>query len=173
MSAMNPPTMSAQLKAPTRSAQAPGSTPADHERTVRKLIERGFNEGDLDVLDEVLDPAFIEHESVAPGIPPTQEAVRAIIGGLRTGFPDLHLSIEAVDAVGDRVWLRIRATGTHEGPFMGRPPTGRKLAIDVLDVCRMRNGRIVEHWGVPDHLSAMDQLGLLPSDDAPATPSEK
>jgi predicted ester cyclase len=149
------------------------SSSGDHERTVRKLIERGFNRGDLTVLDEVLEPTFIEHEAVAPGVPPTQEAVRAIIGSLRTGFPDLHLSIEAIDAVGDRVWLRIRATGTHDGPFMGNPPTGRKLSVDVLDVCRMSNGRIAEHWGVPDNLSAMEQLGLLPPEDAPQSPREK
>jgi predicted ester cyclase len=70
------------------------------------------------------------------------------------------------------VWLRLRATGTHEGPFMGAPPTGRKLSVDVLDVCRMRGGRIVEHWGIPDHLSAMDQLGLIPPDEVPPGPRE-
>jgi predicted ester cyclase len=133
---------------------------ADPASIVRRLIEEGFNRGDLRILDDILDPGYIEHQSVAPGVPRTREAVRAMIRALRTGFPDVHLSIEALDAVGDRVWLRIRATGTHKGPFMGSPPTGRTMSIDVLDQVRVSGGRIVEHWGVPDHLSLLEQLGL-------------
>jgi predicted ester cyclase len=132
---------------------------ADHERVVRRLIEQGFNRGELHVLDDLLDPAYVEHQSLAPGVPATKDAVPAMIRALRTGFPDIHLSIEAIDAVNDRVWLRLRATGTNRGPFMGNPPTGRSMSIDVLDVVRIKAGRIVEHWGVPDHLSLMEQLG--------------
>ncbi|MGD0258044.1 MAG: ester cyclase [Thermoplasmata archaeon] len=132
----------------------------DHVTVVRRLIEEGFNRGDLTVLDQILDPEYLEHQSLAPGVPPTREAVPAMIRALRAGFPDLHLSIEAVDTAEDRVWLRLHATGTHKGPFMGNPPTGRKMSIDVLDVCRIRRGRIVEHWGVPDHLTLFEQLGL-------------
>jgi predicted ester cyclase len=133
------------------------SSPAN---ALRRLIEEGFNEGDLKVLDEVLDPGFVEHQALAPGVPRTRDAVSALIRALRTGFPDIRLSIEAIDTVGDRVWARIRATGTNKGPFMGNPPTGRSIAIDVLDVVRMDGGRIAEHWGVPDHLTLMEQLGV-------------
>jgi predicted ester cyclase len=133
---------------------------ADNEKVVRRLIEQGFNRGEIQVLDQLLDPAYVEHQSLAPGVPPTTEAVPAMIRALRTGFPDIHLSIEAIDAVDDRVWLRLRATGTNRGPFMGNPPTGRPMSIDVIDVVRMKRGRIVEHWGVPDHLSLMEQLRL-------------
>jgi predicted ester cyclase len=133
------------------------SAPAN---ALRRLIEQGFNQGDLKVLDEVLDPGFVEHQALAPGVPRTREGVAALIRSLRTGFPDIHLSIEAIDAVGDRVWARIRATGTNKGPFMGNPPSGRSIAIDVLDVVRMEGARIAEHWGVPDHLTLMEQLGV-------------
>jgi predicted ester cyclase len=144
----------------------PGLTPEKNrpEAIVRELITRGFNGGDLSVLDEVLDSAYVEHEVLAPDVPPTGAAVREIIVSLRTGFPDLYLAIEEIDTVNDRVWFRMRATGTHLGPFLGSPPTGRKLSVDVMDLVKIRNGRIVEHWGVPDNLSAMAQLGLLPSD---------
>ncbi|MGA8425323.1 MAG: ester cyclase [Thermoplasmata archaeon] len=135
-------------------------SPADHKRVVRRLIEEGFNRGELQLLDELLDPSYIEHQSLAPGVPPTRVAVAAMIAALRTGFPDIHLSIQAIDAIDDRVWIRLRATGTHRGPFMGNPPTGRPMSIDVIDTVRMKQGRIVEHWGVPDHLSLMEQLGL-------------
>jgi predicted ester cyclase len=60
---------------------------------------------------------------------------------------------------GDSVWTRNVATGTHEGPFMGHAPTGRRMRIDVFDVLRVADGRIVEHWGVPDRLGALLQIG--------------
>jgi len=160
MSATTRPTGATQPENPNDSDSTVRSSSVDHARVVRRLIEEGFNRGDLKVLDEVLDPKYVEHQPVAPGVPPTREAVPAMIRALRTGFPDFHLSIEAIDPVKDRVWLRLRATGTHKGPFMGHPPSGRSMSIDVIDAVRVRDGRIVEHWGVPDHLSLLEQLGL-------------
>jgi len=154
-----PPSTAMPSESSKREASQASSTSAP-ANALRRLIEQGFNQGDLKVLDEVLDPGFVEHQALAPGIPRTREAVAALIRSLRTGFPDIHLSIEAIDAAGDRVWARIRATGTNKGPFMGNPPTGRSIAIDVLDVVRMDGGRIAEHWGVPDHLTLMEQLGI-------------
>lgn len=131
----------------------------ENEKVVRRLIEQGFNLGNLQVLDEVLDPSFAEHQAIAPGIPPTRAALTAIIKSLRAGFPDVHLSIEEIDAVKDRVWMRSRATGTNKGSFMGNPPTGRSMTITVFDLVRLKHGRIAEHWGVPDHGSLAVQLG--------------
>jgi predicted ester cyclase len=160
MSAMTHPRRPAHAEESNGRESSSQISTADHKGVVRRLIEQGFNRGETQVLDELLDPAYVEHQSLAPGVPPTREAVPAMIRALRTGFPDIHLSIEAIDAVDDRVWLRLRATGTNQGPFMGNPPTGRSMSIDVIDVVRMKHGRIVEHWGVPDHLSLMEQLGL-------------
>jgi len=144
----------------TGGASSRGRFTVDNARVARRLIEEGFNQGKLEVLEEVLDPDFVEHQRVPPGIPPTRAAVGAIIRALRTGFPDFHLTIESIDAVDDRVWLRLRATGTHNGPFMGNPPTGRAMSIDVMDAVRVRRGRITEHWGVPDHVTLIEQLGF-------------
>jgi predicted ester cyclase len=63
---------------------------------------------------------------------------------------------------GDVVWTRNRATGTNDGSFLGNPPTGKPMSIDVFDVLRVVNGKIVEHWGVPDRLGVLFQLGLMP-----------
>jgi predicted ester cyclase len=73
----------------------------------------------------------------------------------------LHLTIEDMAAVGDRVWIRMTARGTNLGPMFG-PPTANEMTITVFDVCRFENGKIVEHWGVPDRFALMAQLGLLP-----------
>ena len=70
-------------------------------------------------------------------------------------------TIEDLVVDGSNVWLRMVATGTNSGPFMGHAPTGRPMRIDVFDVIRVEDGLMVEHWGVPDRLGAMLQLGLL------------
>jgi predicted ester cyclase len=89
------------------------------------------------------------------------EGLKQDIQYLRAGFPDLHLTIEDMVADADTVWIRMTARGTNRGPFMG-PPTGKPIHITVMDVCRFENGRIVEHWGVPDRFAVLAQLGLLP-----------
>ena len=70
---------------------------------------------------------------------------------------------EDLAVAGDRVWVRFVASGTNLGPFMGNPPTKKKIRVDVIDVVRFQDGKIVEHWGVPDQLGLMFQLGLVPN----------
>jgi predicted ester cyclase len=135
-----------------------GAGVAGNIAVVRELIERGFNAGELEVVDRLVAPEFVEHQPLAPGVSPTREATRAIITALRSGFGEFRLSIEEIDAVEDRVWMRMRASGLHHGEFMGHAPTGRRVEIDVIDVVRLRRGRIVEHWGVPDQLSLLGQI---------------
>jgi predicted ester cyclase len=59
------------------------------------------------------------------------------------------------------VWFRIRATGTNDGPMWGRPATGRPIDITVMDVMRVVDGRMVEHWGVADRLAVLKQIGAM------------
>jgi len=127
----------------------------------RRLIEEGFNAGDVAVVPELLTEDFIECQDNGPGAPMGIDAVTAKIRALRTAFPDFSLTIEDVSAPGDRVWARLRATGTNTGPFIG-PPTGAVMTIDVIDICRFRDGRIAEHWGVADRLATMEQIGRMP-----------
>jgi steroid delta-isomerase-like uncharacterized protein len=133
----------------------------DPERLVRRLIEEGFNGGDLSVADAVTAPDLVEHQDFGPDHAPGAEGVRAVIASLRRAFPDFHLQIEDMVVSGDTAWARMTATGTHEGPFMGHPPSLRRMRIDVFDVIRVADGRMVEHWGVPDRLGVLRQLGLL------------
>jgi predicted SnoaL-like aldol condensation-catalyzing enzyme len=142
----------------SRSDEA-GAVAERNEEAFRRLIEDGFGRGDLAVVDEVIAPGCQEHQ---PGIGPGPEGVKGTIRFLRSVYPDLTLTIEDTAVAGDKVWGRIRARGTHLGPLMGQPPTGRRIEIDVIDVCRFEDGQIVEHWGVPDRFAQLEQLGLLP-----------
>lgn len=127
--------------------------------TFRRIIEDGFGRGELSVVDELVSPDFQEHQR---GAESGLESLKALIQQLRRWFPDLTYTIEDITQQGDTIWGRMQARGTNTGPIMGRPPTGRRLEIDVIDIIRFRNGRMIEHWGVPDEFGMMQQMGLLP-----------
>ena len=129
------------------------------ELVVRRLLEEGFNRGQLGVVDELVAADMREHQLRETGHPAGPAGVRAVITSLRNAFPDFRLSIHDLAVAGEVVWTRNVATGTHHGPFRGRAPTGRPIAIAVFDVMRVVNGRIVEHWGLPDHVTLMSQIG--------------
>ena len=145
--------------------------PQSTETIVRRLIEEGFNEGNLDVAEELISPDLVEHQNFGPNHAPGAEGVKAVIASLRRAFPDFHLAIDDLAIDGDTVWLRMTGTGTNEGSFMGHLPTGRTMRTDVFDALRVENGRIVEHWGVPDRLGTLFQLGLAQPPVRPTTPT--
>ena len=128
-----------------------------------RVIEEGFNRGNFDAWDDCFPDTIIEHQY---GMPSTLAGFKQAIRALRAAFPDLHLTIEDTVAQGDKQWVRMTATGTHQGPFFGVAPTDKRFTITVFDECRFEGGRIVEHWGVPDRFALMDQLGLLPARQA-------
>jgi len=130
------------------------------EALIRRLIEEGFNEGNLRVTEELISPDLVEHQNFGPDHAAGAEGVKAVIASLRRAFSDFHLAIEDLAVDGDTVWLRMTGTGTNDGSFMGHPPTGRAMRTDVFDVLRVEDDRIVEHWGVPDRLGTLFQLGL-------------
>jgi predicted ester cyclase len=129
-----------------------------NEAIYRRLIEEGFNQGNLAVVDELVAPGAREHQRGArDGI----DGTKGTINYLRSAFPDFKITIDDVLVSGDKVWARQKGGGTNLGSFAGHPPTGIKAFIDVIDLVRIEGGKIVEHWGVPDQLGMMLQLGLI------------
>lgn len=128
------------------------------EMVVRCLLEEGFNSGRLAVVDELVAADMREHQLREAGHPSGPAGVKAVITSLRSAFPDFRLSIQDLAIAGEVIWTRNLATGTHLGRFRDRAPTGRRIAITVFDVMRVVNGRIVEHWGLPDHFTLMSQI---------------
>jgi predicted ester cyclase len=131
------------------------------ETIVRRLIEEGFNEGRLDVCDELVAASLVEHQEFGPGHAPGAAGVKAVIASLHRAYSGFRLAIEHLTVEGNLVWLHMKGSGRQDGPFMGHPPTERDMEIDVFDLLRVEDGRIVEHWGVPDRLGALFQLGLV------------
>jgi predicted ester cyclase len=124
----------------------------------RRLIEDGFTRGNTDVCDELVWPDMVEHQR---GLKPGIEGVKETIRTLHEWFSEFELTIEDLVAQGDQVWIRATGRGLNTGSILGRPPTGRRSEITVFDQVRFRDGRLIEHWGVPDQLGMLSQLGLF------------
>lgn len=138
-----------------------------NKETFRRVIEEGFNKGNMDALDDCFAPTYTEHQF---DLPPTLEEFKGSIRYLRSTFAPFNLTIDDMAADGDKVWVRMTGRGTDSKGLMGRPPSGKTFAITVFDVCRFEDGRIVEHWGVPDRFHQLAQLGLLPRPAAQPEP---
>ncbi len=128
-----------------------------------RLVEEGFNRGRVELLDEFIHPDLVEHSNT-PQMPTGLEAMKQRLVAIREAFPDAHLDIEDLAASADTVWWRWRFTATHRGEFMGVAATGRKIDTSGVNIERIADGKIVEHWSFSDRLAIWDQLGV----DVPA-----
>jgi predicted ester cyclase len=130
-----------------------------------KVIARGFMETifsghDVDAVDRFVAPDFVDHNPWEAR-PPTREGWKAGAAEFVAAFPDLRCEIDDLIAEGDRVAVRNRLMGTHRGEFVA-PPTGRWVEFRSVDIVRLVDGRIVEHWGLTDALTFLRQIGQLP-----------
>ncbi|MCA1713494.1 MAG: ester cyclase [Actinobacteria bacterium] len=131
--------------------------------TARAFYVR-ISRGELSVFDATASPDFVDHD-FPPGVPPGPERVKQWFGMALQAFPDMKMVVEDDAEAGDKVWARVRMTGTHQGEFMGMPPTGKSFDVQVIDILRFdEDGKVVEHWGVSQDLQMLQQLGIIPED---------
>ena len=123
-----------------------------------QVIEEGFNQGNLAALDEFFTLDFHEHQRGFPT--PDLAGLKRGIQGLRTALPDLRLEIVDTIVEDDKVCFRLVGKGTHQGPLGPLPGSGKHVTSDVIDICRFRDGRIAEHWGIADRMGIMEQVGM-------------
>lgn len=120
----------------------------------KEVIEQG-NEG---AFRELMDPSFV-NRTAPPGMPAGPDGMSFMFNRvLRPAFPDMKVEIHDQIAEGDKVTTRKTIRGTHRGELMGTAATNRSVAIEVIDVVRLRDGRYVEHWGINDLPSVLAQL---------------
>jgi predicted ester cyclase len=129
---------------------------------VRRFVEEGINQSNETVFLDLLAPDVVDHYAM-PGLPPGREGWNLNRKLLRAAFPDAVWAEEDMIAEGDRVVGRYILRGTHQGEFLGIAPTGAKIVVSNIHMCRIKDGKIVEHWGHGDDLGMMQQLGALPA----------
>jgi predicted ester cyclase len=134
----------------------------DDAAAYRRIPLEIFNEGKMDVIDEVVSPDFVEHMELPPGVPNGPEGLRAFAAAIRGAFPDFHYDVVQQYQDGDMHIGYVRATGTMTGDFMGMPPSGKSATWDEVHIGRMVDGKLTDHWGVVDQLAMLRQLGFVP-----------
>ena len=126
----------------------------------RRAYAELWNRGNLSVADELIAPDFMNH-AATPGSDRGPDSMRASVTWARNAFPDLHFKVEELVAGEDIVAGRLTMSGTHRGPLMGLPATGRSVRTQHMHFVRFRDGQAVEHWGARDDLGMMRQLGFV------------
>jgi steroid delta-isomerase-like uncharacterized protein len=126
----------------------------ENKAVLRRWIE-AYNERDLQAEADVLAPDYVAHVPAVPGPLEGLEAWRQFSGSFAEAFPDIRLSIEDIMAEGDMVAARVAFRGTHRGEFQGIPPTGKEVAFSSIEVNRVVEGKVEEHWVELDLLGVM------------------
>ena len=140
----------------------------ENEAVVRRLIEEVLNRGQTGLLAELVATDHVGHDPLGDHYGP--EGLRIAVAEYRAAFPDLRVTVEDLVAEGDRVAHRFTLHGTHAGPFMGIPPTGRIVTATGIAIDRFAGGKVAESWVSLDALNLLRQIGVRPALRQPADP---
>lgn len=127
-----------------------------------RFIEEVINEGNLDAADEIVEENFVELDPL-PGQRQGREGLKEVIGMMRGAFPDIHWVADETIASGDKVVTRFTWTGTHHGPFLGIPATGKHVTVKGVVIDRLSSGKMADSRILMDSLGMMQQLGVIPT----------
>jgi steroid delta-isomerase-like uncharacterized protein len=130
---------------------------------IKRFYEDVIANGEITLIDELTTDDILNHEEGLPGQPAGREGVKFFINAMRTAFPDIRpKSVEPVMTDGNLEAARVILTGTHEGELMGVAATGKTVEFESIDIIRVEDGKVAEHWGVTDTMGLMQQLGAIP-----------
>jgi len=134
----------------------------DNAAIARRWAEAAFIQHDLDAAARFVAPDWIGHWA-GVGEEHGVEGFKRLAGAYLRAFPDLQITVHDVLTDGDKVVRRVSFTGTHQGPFLGIPPTGRAVRGEGIVILRIADGKIAEEWEMSNLLGLLQQLGAVPS----------
>jgi predicted ester cyclase len=137
----------------------------ENKEKARRFLEEGFGQGNLEVVDEVLDPDFVCYDpNSEAGEVRGADTMKQEIEWFRNAVPDLAYTVEDQVAEGDKVVTRYTASGSHQGEFFGVATTGNRIEMSGIQIDRFdeESGKMVEEWPEYDLLGAMKQMGAVP-----------
>jgi predicted ester cyclase len=138
----------------------------ENKQLVRRFYQE-IDQGNIDALDELLAPDYLDHSPPPFPVSPGREGVKETFRLFWTATPGHH-RIEDQFAEGDRVITRLTAFGRHEGDLPGAPRTGNQLEMGAIVIHRIADGRLVEKWSQKDVLGYLHQIGVLPPPNSAA-----
>ena len=127
----------------------------ENKAIVRRFIE-AYNKHDLSSIEDFVAPDYVDHTNQVG-----REGLKQLFNMAFKAFPDWHETIEDIIAEGDKVWVRVKATGTHTGEWLGIAPTGKKVTSEMVDIYRIVNGKHIEGRFITDQMDFLKQLGAI------------
>ena len=134
----------------------------ENKMIVDRYREKVFNEKNLAAVERYLAPDYVRQDPGAPAEVHGPDGVKQLVSVFFTAFPDIHFAAEDMIAEGDKVVQRLTSHGTHQGEFMGIPPTDKHVTVTAIEIFRLVDGKIAEQWVEADYLGLMQQLGVIP-----------
>jgi steroid delta-isomerase-like uncharacterized protein len=133
---------------------------AANKQLVRRFYKEVYVNWNMALADDVVSPQFTSHDWPAGG-PTGPKAFREYYSAIRAALPDARYEVEDLIAEGDRVVVRWRLLGTHQGAFRGIAPSGRAITLQGIAIYRVENGKLMERWVVSDLYGALAEVGAL------------
>jgi predicted ester cyclase len=134
---------------------------AEENKAIVHRFMDAYNNRNLDIFEELVAPDYYDHAFEQKG----RENLKKLFTMAFEAFPDWYEAIEDIIAEGDKVWVRVKAMGTHKGEwnlFGARlPPTGEKVTLNMVFIWRIANGQLAEGWEVDADLEFLKQLGVI------------
>jgi predicted ester cyclase len=133
----------------------------ENKAIARRVYEEAITQKKLEVFDEIMSPDIVDHAPF-PDQAPGLEGFKGAFALVLSAFPDYQSTVEDQIAEGDKMVTRFTSRGTHQGEFIGLEPTGNRVRVTGIDIDRVVESKIVEHWSEADLLGMMQQLGVIP-----------
>jgi len=126
---------------------------------VRRFVQEVWNGRNLAALEELVDPNFT-HLNPSYGVTADRDGIKQLVEMSNVAFPDHHTAIEDLIAEGEKVAAQLTRSGTHEGEFLGIPPTGKQVKYSLLAVYRITGEKLISCQYHADDLDLLKQLGV-------------
>lgn len=133
---------------------------SENKSLVRKFIEEIINTGSTKNINKFIDANYKDHNDIENETTGVQGVIKHITA-VRITYPDLQVSIEHQIEEADFVVSRIIMRGTHSGEWLGMKPTHKQISINAVNIDRIKNNKIIEHWGIANSLEALIEIGAI------------
>ncbi len=157
--------MSSDVTTGAADAAPAGKGAGDPSEASRRLLEQSFNEGNFELIDQLVRPDAISHDPATPAELRDlrgPDVLKRTASMYRAAFPDVRITVDDVIAANDKVVLRWHSEGTHRGELAGLAPTGARGSVTGISIDRWKDGKVVEAWAEWDNLGLARQLGAAP-----------
>ena len=130
----------------------------DNKELTRRIFNEVWNQKKLDLIDELVSPDYIHHDSGTATLQTGLEGNKQFVRLFQNAFPDIRFTIQDEISEGDKVVIRWTVTGTHRGDLPDLPTTGKTISLSGISIARLKDGKGIESWNNWDGLGMMQQL---------------